>query len=89
MESPTPAPQSASGTTATVELAVEGMHCASCAALIEEVLGDEPAVQKAAVDLADARASVTYDPSVLSVDDVRRFIAGAGYTATVPDEPAT
>ncbi len=73
---------------ATVELVVEGMHCPSCVALIEETLRDDPAVHAAAVDLDAARASVTYDPSATSVDDVCTAVARAGYAATAaPGEP--
>jgi copper chaperone CopZ len=33
------------------------------------------------VDLATARASVTYDPEALSVDDLCGVVAAAGYEA--------
>ncbi len=35
----------------TVELDVTGMHCESCAALIEEVLADQPGLLTVQVDL--------------------------------------
>ncbi len=66
----------------TAELLVGGMHCQSCAALIEEILGREPAVRRATVDFDTARASVTYDRAVLSIDDVCAAITNAGYRAT-------
>ena len=93
MNAPVPQPADAPSTagpssgSTTVELAVEGMHCASCAALIEEVLGEVPAVRSASVDLEAGRASVTFDPSAYSVDDARAAITAAGYQATVPSEP--
>jgi P-type Cu+ transporter len=86
-----PGPGAAAGTT-TVELAVEGMHCASCAALIEESLRKEGAVRAAVVDLDAARASVTYDGSSVSVEDLCATVAGVGYSATPlvpPDQPAS
>jgi len=67
---------------ATVELVVGGMHCQSCAALIEETLTADPAVRRVTVDLDAARASVTYDPATLTVDDVCAAVTGVGYSAT-------
>jgi copper chaperone CopZ len=78
--SPSPSPSTEDGAV-TVELAVEGMHCGSCAALIEEALGERSGVVSAAVDLDAARAVVDYRPSELGVDDLRATIAEVGYSA--------
>ncbi len=67
---------------ATAELAVVGMHCGSCVALIEEALSERSGVISAAVDLESARATVGYDPSQVDVDDLRSTIEAAGYSAT-------
>ncbi len=67
---------------ARVELAIDGMHCGSCAALIEEVLCEQPGVESASVDLDDARAFVAFDPALLGVDELRSLVAAAGYGAT-------
>ncbi len=89
MTSPSPSPSPAAspeptgaGQVATVELAVEGMHCGSCVALIEETLGEYTGVASAAVDLGSARAVVGYDPAQLGVEDLQAAIAEAGYSAT-------
>ena len=66
----------------TVELAVTGMHCESCAALIEEVLSEQPGLLSARVDLAHARAEVTYDAAVTDVDVLRVVISELGYAAS-------
>jgi len=68
-------------------LAVEGMHCGSCVALIEETLVEDLGVPSAEVDLAAGRAEVTYDPSTHTVDDLCAAVAAAGYRAT-PIDPA-
>jgi copper chaperone CopZ len=89
----TPAPsssdQSATATTAgtageivTTQLAVEGMHCGSCSALIEETLAEQAGVSGASVDLEAARAVVSYDPSQVGLDDLRAAITEVGYSAT-------
>ena len=67
---------------AEVELQVGGMHCQSCAALIEETLRDDPGVHSARVELDAARASVTFDRASLSIDDLCAAVASLGYRAT-------
>ncbi len=66
----------------TMDLAVTGMHCGSCAALIEETLTRQTGIEGASVDLGAARARVTFDPSATGVDDVCALVAGLGYAAT-------
>jgi heavy metal translocating P-type ATPase len=70
-----------------VELAVSGMHCASCVARIESSLGKVPGVSLAVVDLLSGRARVRLaDPSV-PVEALVAAVAGAGYEAR-PSETA-
>jgi len=45
-------------------------------------LTGDPAVRHATVDLDAARASVTYDPATLTVDDLCAAVTGVGYRAT-------
>jgi copper chaperone len=66
----------------TIELNVAGMHCGSCSALIEESLGEHPAVSAASVDLDSARAVVTFDASRLDADGLCAVVAEVGYSAT-------
>lgn len=44
-------------------LQITGMHCASCAATIEESLNKVEGVSKAAVNFATEKAYVEYDPA--------------------------
>jgi Cu+-exporting ATPase len=67
---------------ATIEFAVEGMHCGSCVALIEEVLAEQPGVSAASVDLESARAVVTFTRTDLSVEQLQSAIEEVGYSAT-------
>jgi copper chaperone CopZ len=67
---------------ASVELLVEGMHCGSCVALIEETLQEQAGVSSATVDLDSARAVVGFDPSQIDVDALTAAVAEAGYVAT-------
>ena len=68
----------------TSELAIGGMHCASCAQRVQRSLRDVPAVASAAVNLATERAYVTFDPAGISTDDLCHAVVVGGYSA----EPA-
>jgi copper chaperone CopZ len=63
-------------------LAVTGMHCSSCSALIEETLVGSSAVESATVDLEGARAEVIYDPAALRLDELCAVVASLGYAAS-------
>jgi len=63
----------------TVGLEVTGMHCPSCAALIEESLCEQAGVASATVDLDAAHAAVTFDPSAAALDDLCAVVAVLGY----------
>jgi copper chaperone CopZ len=69
-------------TTTSVELVVEGMHCGSCVALIEETLAEHTGVTSASVDLESARAVVGFDPTQTDVAALTAAVAEAGYGAT-------
>ncbi|MCX8007913.1 MAG: heavy metal translocating P-type ATPase [Coriobacteriia bacterium] len=81
----------ASATTgkARVTLAVTGMTCASCAAVIEKVVGRLEGVEDVAVNLANETAVVAFDPARLGVDDLIAAVRRAGYDAAVRPEAAT
>jgi Cu+-exporting ATPase len=61
--------------------AITGMTCASCAAVIEKVVGRLPGVVTANVNLAMERLVTSSDPSVVSEDDIVRAVEDAGYGA--------
>ena len=66
---------------AAAELTVEGMHCQSCASLIEEVLLEDSSVSSAVVDSGANRAVVTYLPATTSVEHLCALVAEVGYRA--------
>ena len=49
---------------------IKGMHCQSCATLIEGELIDLPGVKSAKVDYKLGRATVTYDESLVNESDL-------------------
>jgi Cu+-exporting ATPase len=75
-------PQSAPASRAEEwDLAVGGMHCASCVTRVENALAAVPGVRDARVNLATERASVVVDPDRVNLDDLVGSVAKAGYTA--------
>jgi Cu+-exporting ATPase len=66
-----------------VELAIGGMHCASCATLIMRGLAKVPGVSSANVNYAAAKASVEFDESIASEAQLVDAVKKRGYSATV------
>jgi Cu+-exporting ATPase len=62
-------------------LAIEGMHCASCVARVEGALAKVSGVREARVNLATERASVVVDPSRVDESALADAVARAGYAA--------
>lgn len=60
-------------------LAIQGMHCATCAVNIEGALKNIEGVKSANVNYATERATVEYDASLLSHHDVEKAVRDAGY----------
>lgn len=78
-----------SGETKSVNLALYGMHCSSCAGLIERQVKKVPGVAKANVNFAAEKASVFYDPSLATTDALIEAVKRAGYTAELITGDAT
>ena len=66
-------------TTGAVSLPVTGMSCAACAANIERALKKLPGIGAAGVNYATNRATVTFDPAVLTVPAIVEAIRDVGY----------
>ncbi|WP_423190446.1 heavy metal translocating P-type ATPase [Alkalibacterium sp. f15] len=65
---------------------VEGMTCASCSATVEKTAAKLNGMEKASVNLASEKMSVTYNPLELSVRDISDAISNTGYKAFPIDE---
>src|SRR4051795_564193 len=68
-----------------LDLAVEGMTCAACAARVERSLNRLDGVT-ATVNLATERAAVDYDPQRLDASSIAEAVERAGYHAVLPRE---
>jgi len=82
----TAGPAGAGGSVAArkVVLPVQGMTCASCVARVERALTGTAGVSAASVNLATNRATIEYDPSKVSLPDLKKAVADAGYEALDP-----
>jgi Cu+-exporting ATPase len=82
-----PSSRSAGRPAAHVDLALEGMTCAACAARIDKMLNRVPGVA-AGVNFATESASVDYDPRQANVDALIAAVTRAGYGARVRRDEA-
>ncbi|MFB6469432.1 heavy metal translocating P-type ATPase [Cytobacillus sp. Hz8] len=62
-----------------VTLNITGMTCAACATRIEKNISKVPGIQKANVNLATEKASVVFNPSEASVEDIISKVKKTGY----------
>jgi Cu2+-exporting ATPase len=72
-----PSPREKSRSTAVIE--ASGMLRASEKAVVETVLGRRPGVEEVEANPVAQTATVTYDPSVTSVEELRRWVTDCGY----------
>ncbi len=63
----------------TAVLDVRGLNWASEKAVVEAVLGRRPGVQRVEANPVAQTATVTYDPRVTSLADLRRWVTECGY----------
>ncbi len=67
--------------TVTAQLKTTGMHCGSCAMLIDMTVGDLEGVDSVKTDYATGTTTVTYDTDVASVESIVGAIRSVGYDA--------
>jgi Cu+-exporting ATPase len=69
-----------------IQLQITGMTCASCAAHIEEAVGNLPGVAKIVVNLPLNSARLEYAPEMTSLVEVIRTIQQLGYDASLKQD---
>ncbi len=73
-----PALQTAGVPVEKTKLHISNMVCEVCAAVIESDLREQAGVRSARVNFSEAAAEVEYDPSQISLPQIRRVIEKAG-----------
>ncbi len=71
-----------------VQLSIGGMHCASCANIIDRALKKVPGVRQSNVNFGTEKATVSFDGTT-NIDALQTVIREAGYTADVVDAADT
>ena len=68
------------------QLKITGMHCAACANRIERRLQETEGVDTAAVNFATEQATVVFDPSQVTSDDLAQVVVRTGYGVLGADQ---
>ena len=64
-----------------IQLSLSGMHCSSCAMLVERTLNKTPGVQKASVNFAAEKVLIDYDENMTDSQEIIEAIIAGGYGA--------
>ncbi len=72
-----------------VQLSLSGMHCSSCALIIERTLSKVPGVKEAHVNFAAEKASVIYNDAIAKKNELLDAVKKAGYEASFVGEGDT
>lgn len=62
-------------------LKIEGMTCAACAKAVERASKKLEGVSEASVNFASEKLNIKFDSSRVSIDDIQKAVAKAGYRA--------
>jgi Cu+-exporting ATPase len=68
---------------------IKGMHCASCVTLLERALKQVNGISQANVNLATEKATVSYNPDIVSDIHLKEAVAGVGYQALLGQQVIT
>lgn len=71
----------------TIQLQISGMTCQHCADAVQRALLSHDGVFSAAINMREARATVSYDTELTDPQDLIKAVQGEGYDAKVV-EPA-
>ena len=69
-----------------VYLEISGMHCSSCAGLIEKSLLKTRGVLEANVNFATSKARIKFDTKLTTPENLVEAVKSAGYKAEIPSE---
>ncbi|QEL54393.1 heavy-metal-associated domain-containing protein [Chromobacterium paludis] len=67
---------------ADVILNIDGMTCGGCVKSVSGVLGGMAGVGEAEVSLEAKQAKVSYDPAIVSPEELAAAVADAGFDVT-------
>ncbi len=65
---------------------VKGMSCAACSASVERILNRKDGVESAQVSLAAEEASIIYDESKISIEELQEAVKKGGFKLLAPED---
>ena len=71
-----------------VSIIIEGIHCAACVWLNENMLGLERGIYKTHINYTNNKAKILFDPSIIGLSRIFALIESIGYRAHIYD-PST
>lgn len=70
-------------------LKVKGMHCASCAILIDKLLAKQPGVLAVSTSYGAQKVALEFDEAKISLETIDGFVNKLGYDVIRPDEESS
>jgi len=68
-----------------INLDISGMHCASCAILIQKSVQKIPGIKQVSVNYATQKAHILVDPNQANTQKIISAVESVGYRASLPD----
>lgn len=72
-------------TTQKLKLKIQGMHCSSCAMVIDMDLEEAPGVRSTKTNYAKSETEVEFDPEETTAENILKTIQKSGYQASPLD----
>ena len=69
-----------------VNIGVYGMTCGHCQKRVADAISSLEGVESVEVDLESERATVSYDPQKISLDEIKGAVRKAGYSTEIEEE---
>lgn len=69
-----------------VNLSLSGMHCASCALIIEKEVKKLPGIKEVNVNFGVEKAAIVFDQDLTKLEDITTTIKNTGYKSEIIDE---
>jgi copper chaperone CopZ len=63
----------------TINWNISGMHCDGCSARLQKVLSGKTGIQSASVSFAEKQASLEFDSTLISADQLQEAVEKAGF----------
>ncbi|MCX6707270.1 MAG: heavy metal translocating P-type ATPase [Candidatus Woesearchaeota archaeon] len=66
-----------------INLQITGMHCTSCALIINKAMSKTPGIKEANVNYSTSKATASFDESMMTEEKIVEIVKDSGYDASV------